>query len=53
MAAGTQANKEMTTFEGTIKRAREGNALSQNLLGLWILNCELPEGAEAMVAPTN
>ncbi len=36
----------MTTFEGTLKRAREGNALSQNLLGLWILHGDLPEGVE-------
>jgi len=32
----------MTTFEGTLKRAREGNALSQNLLGLWLLDFQLP-----------
>lgn len=43
----TQENdNEMTTFEGTLKRAREGNALSQNLLGLWILHGDLPEGVE-------
>ncbi len=46
MDAETQENKEMTTFEGTLKRAREGNALSQNLLGLWVLHGDLPEGVE-------
>jgi hypothetical protein len=38
MDAEKRENKEISTFEGTLKRAREGNALSQNLLGLWILN---------------
>ncbi len=38
-----QEQKEMTTYEGTIKRAKEGNALSQNLLGLWLLDFELPD----------
>ena len=46
MDAEAQENKEMTTLEGTLKRAREGNALSQNLLGLWILHGDLPEGVE-------
>lgn len=46
METETQEHKEMTTFEGTLKRAREGNALSQNLLGLWILHGDLPEGIE-------
>lgn len=46
METETQEHKEMTTFEGTLKRAREGNALSQNLLGLWILHGDLPEGVE-------
>ena len=46
MDAETQENKEMTTFEGTLKRAREGNALSQNLLGIWLLTSQLPEGVE-------
>lgn len=36
----------MTTFEGTQKRAKEGNALSQNLLGIWILNSQLPNGVQ-------
>ena len=36
-------NNEISTFEGTLKRTREGNALSQNLLGIWILNSQLPE----------
>ena len=46
METETQEHKKMTTFEGTLKRAREGNALSQNLLGLWILHGDLPEGVE-------
>ena len=46
MDAEKRENKEISTFEGTLKHAREGNALSQNLLGLWILNSELPEGVE-------
>ena len=41
----------MTTFEGTLKRAREGNALSQNLLGIWILNSQLPDGVEVNEDP--
>ena len=41
-----QENKATSTFEGTLKRARKGNALSQNLLGLWILNSELPDDVE-------
>lgn len=36
----------MTTFEGTQKRAKEGNALSRNLLGIWILNSQLPNGVQ-------
>ena len=41
----TQENdNEISTFEGTLKQAREGNALSQNLLGIWILNSQLPDG---------
>ena len=47
----TQEHKEMTTFEGTLKRAREGNALSQNLLGIWILNSQLPDGVEVEEDP--
>lgn len=39
-------NNGLSTFEGTLKRAREGNALSQNLLALWILNSQLPDGVE-------
>lgn len=46
-----QEHKEMTTFEGTLKRAREGNALSQNLLGLWILDSQLPEGVKVNEDP--
>lgn len=46
VAVEAQEYNEMTTFEGTLKRAWEGNALSQNLLGLWILYSELPEGVE-------
>ena len=46
MDAAKRGNKEISTFEGTLKRAREGNALSQNLLGLWILNSELPDDVE-------
>ena len=46
MDAAKRDNKEISTFEGTLKRAREGNALSQNLLGLWILNSELPDDVE-------
>ena len=46
MDTETQEHKGMTTFEGTLKRAKEGNALSQNLLGLWILHGDLPEGVE-------
>ena len=43
----TQENdNEISTFEGTLKRAKEGNALSQNLLGLWILYSQLPEGVQ-------
>lgn len=39
-------SKYIPTWEGAIMRAREGNALSQNLLGLWILHGDLPEGVE-------
>ena len=46
MNVEAQEYNETTTFEGTLKRAREGNALSQNLLGLWILHGDLPEGVE-------
>ena len=46
MDTETLEQKGMTTFEGTLKRAKEGNALSQNLLGLWILHGDLPEGVE-------
>ena len=46
MDTETLEHKGMTTFEGTLKRAKEGNALSQNLLGLWILHGDLPEGVE-------
>ena len=46
MDAEKRENKEISTFEGTLKRAREGNALSQNLLGIWILNSELPDDVE-------
>ena len=46
-----QDKQYVTTWEGTLKRAREGNALSQNLLGLWILNSELPEGVEVEEDP--
>ena len=53
MGTKTQEHKDMTTFEGTLKRAREGNALIQNLLGLWILDCELPEGVEVNEDPFN
>lgn len=41
----------MTTFEGTLRRAKDGNALSQNLLGLWILHSELPENVEVSEDP--
>jgi TPR repeat protein len=51
METETQEHKEMTTFEGTLKRAREGNALSQNLLGIWILNSQLPDGVEVNEDP--
>ena len=51
METETQEHKEMTTFEGTLKRAREGNALSQNLLGIWILNSQLPNGVEVNEDP--
>ena len=48
----TQENdNEISTFEGTLKRAREGNALSQNLLGIWILNSQLPDGVEVEEDP--
>ena len=48
----TQENdNEISTFEGTLKRAREGNALSQNLLGIWILNSQLPDGVEVNEDP--
>ena len=46
-----QENIGMSTFEGTLKRAREGNALSRNLLGLWILHSQLPEGVEVSEDP--
>ena len=46
MDTETLEQKGMTTFEGTLKRAKEGNALSQNLLGLWILHGDLPERVE-------
>lgn len=46
MNAETQEYKEVTIFEGTVKRAKEGNALSQNLLGLCILHHELPHGVQ-------
>ena len=51
MDAETQENREMTTFEGTLKRAKEGNALSQNLLGLWILHGDLPDEIGARIHP--
>lgn len=41
-----QEHKKMTTFEGTLKRAREGHALSRNLLAIWLLNGELPGDAQ-------
>jgi TPR repeat protein len=44
-------NNGLSTFEGTQKRAREGNALSQNLLGIWILNSQLPDGVEVNEDP--
>ena len=48
----TQENdNEISTFEGTLKRAREGHALSQNLLGIWILNSQLPDGVEVNEDP--
>ena len=51
MDTETLEQKGMTTFEGTLKRAKEGNALSQNLLGLWILHGDLPERVEVDEAP--
>ena len=40
------ANTRKYSFEGTLRRARKGDALSQNLLGLWLLDSDLPEGVE-------
>ena len=48
----TQENdNEISTVEGTLKRAKEGNALSQNLLGILILNSQLPDGVEVEEDP--